>query len=91
FRPVDRTENLKAGAHFIARGRPVTTENDEGWMTSVAFSPTLGHSIGLGYIRRGTERLGEVVNAADPLRGKNIEVEIVSPHFVDPEGERLRV
>jgi methylglutamate dehydrogenase subunit C len=65
-------------------------ENDEGWMTSVAHSPTLGHSIGLGFIRRGHERIGERVRAVDLLRGSDIEVEIVSPHFVDPEGERLR-
>lgn len=66
-------------------------ENDQGYMTSVAYSPELGHSIGLGYIKRGKERLGDVVRAADPVRGKDIEVEIVSPHFVDPEGGRLRV
>ncbi len=90
FRPVDRTQGLPAGAHFLARGAEAVTANDEGWMSSVAFSPTLGHSIGLGFIRRGAERLGEVVRAADPLRGREVEVEIVSPHFVDPEGERLR-
>ncbi len=90
FRPVNRAENLYAGAHFIARGREAVLENDEGWMSSVAHSPGLGHSIGLGFIKRGSERLGEVVIAADPLRGRETEVEIVSPHFVDPEGERLR-
>ncbi len=90
FRPVDSTKMLKAGAHFVARGTSPTTENDLGWMTSVAFSPSLGHSIGLGYIKRGGERLGETVIAADPLRDEMTEVEIVSPHFIDPEGERLR-
>ncbi|MBL4732162.1 MAG: sarcosine oxidase subunit alpha family protein [Rhizobiaceae bacterium] len=91
FQPVDRKLELKAGAHFVAKGNPANTENDEGWMSSVAFSPILGHSIGLGFIKRGHERIGEIVQAADPLRSRNIEVEIVSPHFIDPEGERLRV
>jgi sarcosine oxidase subunit alpha len=91
FRPVEPTESLGAGAHFFARNAETTTENDEGWMTSVAFSPALGHSIGLGFIKCGTERLGEIVMAADPLRDNHVEVEIVSPHFIDPEGERLRV
>lgn len=90
FRPVDRTRQLKAGAHFIAKGSTPSLQNDEGWMTSVAYSPTLGHSIGLGFIKRGSDRLGENVFAADPIRGENIEVEIVSPHFFDPEGERVR-
>ncbi len=90
FRPVDRSKSLASGAHFVASGKDQTTENDEGWMTSVTYSPELGHSIGLGFIKQGHERLGEIVIAADPLRGQSIAVEIVSPHFVDPEGVRLR-
>ncbi|WP_416896741.1 MAG: sarcosine oxidase subunit alpha family protein [Minwuia sp.] len=91
FRPVDRAQELKAGAHFISHGFAAVMDNDEGWMSSVAHSPELGHAIGLGFIRNGAERVGETVIAADPLRGQSIEVEIVSPHFVDPDGERLRV
>jgi len=91
FRPVNRTQDLTSGAHFIARGKEAVMDNDEGWMSSVTFSPELGHSIGLGFIKSGQERLGEVVRAVDLVHGKDIEVEIVSAHFVDPEGERLRV
>ena len=90
FRPVDHKANLRSGAHFIAKGKPEIMDNDEGWMTSVAFSPTLGHSIGLGFIKSGDKRIGEIVIAADPLHGNSIPVEIVSPHFIDPKGERLR-
>jgi methylglutamate dehydrogenase subunit C len=90
FRPVDTTSVLTAGAHFVGLGREATTANDEGWMTSVCHSPLLGYSIGLGFIRRGPSRHGERVRAVDPVRGTDIEVEIVSPHFHDPSGERLR-
>ncbi|MFL5115438.1 MAG: sarcosine oxidase subunit alpha family protein [Microvirga sp.] len=90
FRPVDRTERLRAGAHFIPLGAPATAEHDEGHMTSVAFSPTLGHWIGLGLLRRGPERIGERVRAFDPVRGGDVAVEICSPVFVDPAGERFR-
>lgn len=90
FKPIDPSHNLQAGAHFVAKGKTAITENDEGWMTSVAYSPELGCSIGLGFIKRGAERYGETVIAADLLRGQNIEVEITSAHFIDPEGERLR-
>jgi len=91
FEPVDPSQPLLAGSHFLDQGAAATTENDLGWMTSVAFSPTLGHSIGLGFIRRGRHRLGDIVRAANPARGSEVRVRIVSPHFVDPEGERLRV
>ena len=90
FRPVDRSRRLRAGAHFIPLGAPAAAEHDEGHMTSVAFSPTLGHWIGLGLIRRGPERVGERVRAVDPVRGGDVEVEICAPAFVDPQGERLR-
>ena len=59
-------------------------------MTSAAYSPALRHWIGLGLIRRGPERHGERVRAYDPVRGGDIEVEICSPVFIDPQGERLR-
>jgi methylglutamate dehydrogenase subunit C len=60
-------------------------------MTSAAYSPTLGHWIGLGLLVRGPERIGERVLAVDPLRGRRTEVEVRDPVFVDPAGERLRV
>ena len=91
FRPVDRSQELSSGAHFLAPGAEATMANDEGWMTSVAYSPMLETSIGLGFIRKGPARIGETVRAWDGVRGTDIPVEIVSPHFYDPDGELLRV
>ncbi len=90
FRPVDRSRKLIAGSHFITKGDTANMANDQGWMTSVAYSPNLGYSIGLGFIKQGQDRMGEIVRAVSPIHGTDMEVEIVSPHFVDPEGERLR-
>jgi len=90
FKPVDPTISLSAGAHFICKGAVANTKNDQGWMTSVAYSPALGHSVGLGFIERGHERTGEIVRAVNPARGSEVEVEIVSPHFYDPDGGRQR-
>jgi len=91
FIPVNRTKTLDSGAHFVALGKDVKTANDEGWMTSVTFSPSLKHFVGLGFIKNGHNRLGEIVYACNPLQGNTLEVEIVSPHFIDPKGERQRV
>jgi len=90
FKPVDTGIALSAGAHFVTKGNDATMANDEGWMTSVAFSPILDCSIGLGFIEDGKNRMGEVVTAANPLKNSSIDVEIVSAHFVDPDGDRLR-
>ncbi len=88
-RPVDRQARLRAGAHFIARGAATVAANDEGYLTSAAFSPALGHWIGLGLLSRGPDRIGEIILAHDPVRGPDIELEVVHPVFVDPEGARL--
>jgi heterotetrameric sarcosine oxidase alpha subunit len=91
FRPVDRSKRLRAGAHFIAVGQPATAEHDEGYMTSVAYSPKLGHWVGLGLLRRGPDRIGNRIRAVDALRAGDVELEVCSPVFVDPAEERLRV
>jgi methylglutamate dehydrogenase subunit C len=91
LRPVDRTRRLRSGAHFIPRGMAATIDNDQGWMSSVAYSPTLGHWIGLGFLAGGMVRLDEVIRACDPLRGEEVDVTVVAPCQIDPEGARLRV
>lgn len=89
--PVDRSKRLYAGAHFLSMGAKVALNNDQGYVTSVAFSPMLGHWIGLGLLAGGPRRVGERIRAFDPLRsGGETEVEVVSPIFFDPEGARLR-
>ena len=90
FKPVDTSKPLAAGAHFVDNGKEAVTKNDLGWMTSVAYSPELGHSIGLGFLKKGDQRKGDKLRAVDLLRGGEVEVEVVSPHMIDPEGERLR-
>jgi sarcosine oxidase subunit alpha len=90
FRPVERSARLRAGAHFIAVGAAAAADNDEGYMTSVAFSPALGHWIGLGLIARGDQRHGQRVRAVDPVRNGDVEVEIVNPVFLDSDGARMK-
>jgi sarcosine oxidase subunit alpha len=90
IKPVDRRARLRAGAHFIPEGAEPLARNDQGHVTSVAFSPALGHWIGLGLLSRGPQRHGERVRAYDPVRGGDTPVEVCDPVFLDPQGERLR-
>jgi methylglutamate dehydrogenase subunit C len=89
FKPVDHRQRLRAGAHLVRRGATISSNDDEGVITSVAFSPSCGHWIGLGLLARGAERIGERVVAADPLHHSNVELEVCSPCFVDPAGTRM--
>jgi sarcosine oxidase subunit alpha len=90
LRPVIGSQPLRAGAHLVPRGAAQCAANDQGVVTSGAFSPSLGRWIGLGLLARGTRRAGECLDAADPVRSSTVEVEVCSPCFFDPEGGRLR-
>ena len=90
-RPVDPAGSLSAGSHFMEVGAPVELASDGGWLTSKVFSPHLGCDIALGYLKAGDQKLGQQMRAVNFLTDTDTLVEIVSPHFFDPEGGRLRV
>jgi sarcosine oxidase subunit alpha len=91
LRPVAKGARIRAGAHLVPKDAAATAKHDEGYVTSIAYSPSLGHWLALGLLVRGPERHGEIVRATDPLRGEEVLAEICPPCFVDPQGERLRV
>jgi methylglutamate dehydrogenase subunit C len=90
LRPRNAGERLYAGSHLLPKGAAYIIENDQGIVTSVAFSPSLDHWIGLGFIVGGTARIGETVMVVDFMRNSFVETELCAPVFVDPKGERLR-
>jgi methylglutamate dehydrogenase subunit C len=89
-RPVNPAERLRAGAHLLPEGAEPNPDNDQGYPTSVAFSPTLGHWIGLGLLARGASRHGELIRAYDPVRSGNVSIKACDPIFYDAAGEKLR-
>ncbi|MES0169892.1 sarcosine oxidase subunit alpha family protein [Mesorhizobium sp. M0027] len=90
LQPVDPSEPVVAGSHLFAEGATQETATDQGWITSACFSPHVGSSIGLGFLADGAAREGEVIVAANPIQNQSVRLRVVSAHFIDPEGERLR-
>ncbi len=90
LKPENGDERLFSGAHILNPGDEPTPVNDQGYVSSVAYSPHLGHWIGLGLLAGGMGREGETVRAYDPVRNGDVKVRICSPVFVDPKGDRLR-
>ncbi|UWQ19295.1 sarcosine oxidase subunit alpha family protein [Jannaschia sp. M317] len=88
--PVDPTAKVTAGGHLMTTDGPVDAKHDQGYVTSACHSPTLGHMIGLGFLKRGADRMGERLRLVSPLTNLTVEVEVVSPHFIDPDGGRQR-
>ncbi|MBS1265520.1 MAG: Sarcosine oxidase subunit alpha [Acidimicrobiaceae bacterium] len=87
---AEGSEMITAGAQLIERAFDGTAQESLGRITSVANSPTLERPIALGLVVGGSERIGERLHAASPVTGQQVAVEVVSPHFYDPAGERQR-
>ncbi|MCA0043987.1 sarcosine oxidase subunit alpha family protein [Celeribacter litoreus] len=90
LKPVDPTKQIMAGSHLFTEATAHTMETDQGWVTSSCYSPHVESYIALGYLENGDSRMGEIIVAANPLEGITLKAEVVSAHFVDPEGGRLR-
>jgi glycine cleavage system aminomethyltransferase T/NADPH-dependent 2,4-dienoyl-CoA reductase/sulfur reductase-like enzyme len=89
IRPVDRRDRLRAGSHLLTRGASPSLANDQGYISSVAWSPMLDMSIGLALLSNGRNRKGEVVQVFDGLRNHHMLAEICEPMHFDPENRRL--
>jgi len=90
LKAVDPRQRIRAGAHLLAEGAATTIDNDEGYVSSATYSPTLDAQIALAFLARGAERHGDIVRAVDPVRDGEVPVEVCAPVFVDPKGERQR-
>jgi len=73
----------------IPRGAKPGPDIDQGYVTSSAFSPSLGHTIGLALVKNGPERIGEKVLVWNGLRNEFTEGQLCSPVFIDLENEKL--
>ncbi|MBU3258798.1 sarcosine oxidase subunit alpha family protein [Roseovarius sp. PS-C2] len=90
LKPVGAVRELVAGAHLFARAAEAVSDNDQGYVTSVGFSPTFGHMIGLGFLKNGRARHGEVIRMVDRMKGSQTLCEVQDPVQYDPDGGRLR-
>jgi sarcosine oxidase subunit alpha len=79
------------GAYAAAEGvNPNGQRNVQGRVTSTYFSPTLGHGIAMGLVKRGPDRMGEVIEF--PVGGgRTVKARIVDPVFFDKDGGKQNV
>ncbi len=89
IRPVDKADRIKSGAHILKIGDRPSMTNDQGYVSSVAWSPMLNMWIGLALVANGRARLGETVRVWDGLRGTDVAGEICDPVHFDRENRRL--
>ncbi|WP_276120567.1 sarcosine oxidase subunit alpha family protein [Pararhizobium qamdonense] len=89
LKPVETDQHIRAGAHLLREGAKPSTLNDQGYVSSACFSPTLGHDIALAFLKSGRERYGERVVVWDKLAGAEVVAEVCNPVFVDPGNVKL--
>ncbi len=89
-RPVNDSDKITAGGHMMNANGEMNAATDQGYVTSAAYSPSLGCMVGLAFVKDGSERMGERMRLTSPVTDLTVDVEVVSAHFVDPEGGRQR-
>lgn len=86
----DPHQVIPEGAQAVATPEVAVPMEMLGHVSSSYYSANLGHSIAMGFIRDGLNKIGDTVYY--PQRdGSVIEAEICSPIFLDPKGERQHV
>jgi sarcosine oxidase subunit alpha len=87
LRPTRTGAKLVAGAILVEPGAPTSNIGD---VTSCTPSVLVEGWVGLGLLAGGRARIGSRLLAVSPLHGESTEVEIITPHWFDPENARVR-
>ena len=88
--PVDKKTMIPEGSHLVTDINAPLPNPKLGHISASCWSVEYNNPFSLAIIKDGKKRIGEKLFAVSPLKNKNIEVEIVSSHYVDPKGERAR-
>ena len=86
-RPVDPAQRLRNGLQLVAQQERTTSL---GYMTSSSPSTEVAGWVGLALLAGGRRRIGERLIGLSPIHAEAIEIEVVSPHMLDPENLRVR-
>jgi len=88
--PLDKKTTIPEGSHLVKDGNASSPNPKLGHVSASCWSVEYNNPFSLAIIQDGKNRIGEKLYAVSPLNNKNIAVEIVSSHYVDPKGERAR-
>jgi glycine cleavage system aminomethyltransferase T len=87
---LEADKKLRGGSILFAANDKIEGHG-RGYITSVTWSTELEKFIALGLYQGGLKHAGEEIVCAFPLKNEQVRARIVSPMFIDPNGERLRV
>jgi len=88
--PLDKKTSIPEGSHLVKDGNAKLPNPKLGHISASCWSVEHDNPFSLAILKDGKNMIGQKLFALSPLKNKSIPVEIVSSHYVDPKGERVR-
>ena len=88
--PLDKKTNIPEGSHLVEDATAKLPNQKLGHISASCWSVEYNNPFSLAIIKDGKNMIGKKLFALSPLKKKSIAVEIVSSHYVDSKGERVR-
>jgi len=88
--PVDKKTSIPEGSHLVKDANASLPNPKLGHISASCWSVEYNNPFSLAILKDGKNMIGQKLFAMSPLKNKSIPVEIVSSHYVDPKGERVR-
>ena len=88
--PLDKKTSIPEGSHLVKDPKAKLPNPKLGHISASCWSVEYNNPFSLAILKDGKNMIGQKLFAMSPLKNKTIPVEIVSSHYVDPKGERVR-
>ncbi len=88
--PLDKKTSIPEGSYIVKDAKAKLPNPKLGHVSASCWSVEYDNPFSLAIIKDGKNMIGQKLFAMSPLKNKIIPVEIVSSHYVDPKGERVR-
>ena len=88
--PADRKTSIPEGSHLVVDQNAKLPNPKLGHVSSSCWSVENNNPFSLAILKDGKNMIGKKLFAVSPLKNKSIEVEVISSHYVDHEGKRVR-
>ena len=88
--PVDKKTSIPEGSYIVENPNAEFPIPKLGHVSASCWSVEHNNPFSLAIIKNGKNRKGEKLFAVSPVKNMSIPVEVVSQHYVDPDGERVR-
>jgi len=88
--PLDKKTSIPEGSYLVKDVNAKLPNPKLGHISASCWSVEFNNPFSLAILHDGKNMIGQKLFALSPLKNKSIPVEIISSHYVDPKGERVR-